>query len=86
MYYLEKNTHDKNYPYTISDAWGGKCYMTEEGLKILQKEIEKALDKKGEKLAVSAEFVNVGRLEDGRGLYGYIIHIGGEAEKLLINS
>lgn len=46
--YLEKNTHDKNYPYTISDAWGGKCYMTEEGLKALQEEIEKALDKKGE--------------------------------------
>ena len=44
--YLEKNTHDKSYPYTISDAWGGKCYMTEEGLKALQKEIEKALDKK----------------------------------------
>lgn len=45
-----------------------------------------ALDKKGEKLAVSAEFVNVGKLEDGRGLYGYIIHIGGEAEKLIINA
>lgn len=43
--YLEKNTHDKSYPYTISDAWGGKCYMTEEGLKALQKEIEKALNK-----------------------------------------
>ena len=45
-----------------------------------------ALDKKGEKLAVSAEFVNVGKLEDGRGLYGYIIHIGGEGEKLIINA
>ncbi len=45
-----------------------------------------ALDKKGEKLAVSAEFVNVGKLEDGRGLYGYIIHIGGEAEALIVNA
>lgn len=45
-----------------------------------------ALDKKGEKLAVSAEFVNVSKLEDGRGLYGYIIHIGGDAEKLIINA
>jgi len=45
-----------------------------------------ALDKNGEKLAVSAEFVNVGKLEDGRGLYGYIIHIGGEAEKLIVNA
>jgi len=47
-HYLEKVTYDKNYPYTIRDAWGGKCYMTKEGLKALQKEIEKALDKKGE--------------------------------------
>ena len=47
-YYLEKNSYDKNYPYTISDGWGGKCCMTEEGLKILLKEIEKALDKKDE--------------------------------------
>lgn len=44
MYYLEENTHDKNYPFIIEDAWGGKCYMTEEGLKILQEEIKKALD------------------------------------------
>lgn len=44
--YLEKNTYDKTYPYTISDGWGGKCCMTEEDLKELQKEIEKALDKK----------------------------------------
>ena len=44
--YLEKNTYDKSYPYTISDSWGGKCCMTEEGLKALKKEIEKALDKK----------------------------------------
>lgn len=46
--YLEKNTYDKSYPYTISDAWGGECHMTEEGLKVLLKEIEKALDKKSE--------------------------------------
>ncbi len=45
-----------------------------------------ALDKKDEKLAVSAEFVNVGKLEDGRGLYGYIIHIGGEGETLIVNA
>lgn len=44
MYYLEENTHDKNYPFTIRDGWGGKCYMTEEGLKKLQEEIKKALD------------------------------------------
>jgi hypothetical protein len=46
--YLKQNPNDKNYPYIISGAWGDDCYMTEEGLKILQKEIEKALDKKGE--------------------------------------
>ena len=44
--YLKENTYDKSYPYIISDVWGGKCYMTEEGLKTLQKEIEKILDKK----------------------------------------
>jgi len=44
-----------------------------------------ALDKNGEKLAVSAEFVMLGRLEDGRSLNGYIIYIGGEAETLVIN-
>ena len=43
--YIEVNKYDKRYPYTISDAWGGKVCMTEEGLKKLQEEIKKVLDK-----------------------------------------
>lgn len=42
---IEKNTHDKNYPYTIKDAWGGKIYCDTEDLIELKKEIEKMLDK-----------------------------------------
>ena len=45
MMYIDANKYDKHYPYTISDAWGGKVYMTEEGLKKLQEEIKKVLDK-----------------------------------------
>ena len=45
MMYIDVNKYDKRYPYTISDAWGGKVYMTEEGLKKLQEEIKKVLDK-----------------------------------------
>ena len=43
--YIEVNKYDKRYPYTISVSWGGKVYMTEEGLKKLQEEIKKVLDK-----------------------------------------
>lgn len=45
----------------------------------------RALDKNGEKMAVFAEFVQLGKLEDGRFLEGYIVRIGGEAETLIIN-
>jgi hypothetical protein len=45
MMYIEVNKYDKHYPYTISDSWGGRVYMTEEGLKKLQEEIKKVLDK-----------------------------------------
>lgn len=48
MGYLETNTHDSNYPYTISDAWGGKIYLTEEGLKKLFEKIKETLDKSTE--------------------------------------
>ena len=48
MMYIDVNKYDKRYPYTISDAWGGKVYMTEEGLKKLQEEIKKVLDKPAE--------------------------------------
>lgn len=43
--YIDCNPNDKKYPYTISDAWGGKVYMTEESLKKLQEEIKKVLNK-----------------------------------------
>ena len=36
------------YPYTISDGWGGKAYLTKEGLKELFEEIKKVLDKQEE--------------------------------------
>ena len=49
MMYIDVNKYDKRYPYTISDAWGGKVYMTEEGLKKLQEEIKKVLDKNRQK-------------------------------------
>jgi hypothetical protein len=42
---IEKNPHAKNYPYTISGPWGGVIYTNEEGLRELQKEIKKMLDK-----------------------------------------
>ena len=42
---IEKNPHDKNYPYVISGPWGGVIYTNEEGLRELQKEIKKMLDK-----------------------------------------
>lgn len=45
MSYLQTNTYDNNYPYSISDGWGGKVYLTEEGLKKLFEEIKKTLDK-----------------------------------------
>lgn len=38
----------KIYPYTISDSWGGKAYLTEDGLKELFEEIKKVLDKQEE--------------------------------------
>lgn len=52
MGYLEINTHDSNYPYTISDGWGGKIYLTEEGLKRLFEEIKETLDESTEMYAV----------------------------------
>lgn len=36
------------YPYTISDGWGGKAFLTEDGLKKLFEEIKKVLDKQEE--------------------------------------
>lgn len=42
---IEKNTYDKNYPYTIRGPWGGTIYTDEDGLKELKKEIEKFLKK-----------------------------------------
>ena len=38
-------TNDARYPFYITDGWGGRIYLSEENLKKLQKEIEKALDK-----------------------------------------
>ena len=42
---IEYRPTDKNYPYMIYDSWGSTIYTNEEGLKKLQKEIKKALDK-----------------------------------------
>lgn len=42
---IEYRPADKNYPYVIYGPWGGTIYTNEEGLKKLQKEIKKALDK-----------------------------------------
>lgn len=42
---IEYRPADKNYPYVIYGPWGGTIYTDEEGLKELQKEIKKALDK-----------------------------------------
>ena len=41
---IEKNEHDKLYPYTIRGGWGDKVYCDEKDLKELKKEIEKILD------------------------------------------
>ena len=43
--YIEKNNHDRNYPYTIHGSWDEKIYATVEDLKNLKEEIEKVLDK-----------------------------------------
>ena len=42
---IKERPFDKYYPYEIHDGWDGVLYVTEEGLKELQKEIEKVLDK-----------------------------------------
>ena len=42
---IEYRPNDKNYPYAIYGPWGGVIYTNENGLKKLQKEIEKMLDK-----------------------------------------
>lgn len=42
---IEKNPNDKNYPYTIFGPWGGVIYTNEKGLRELQEEIKKVLDK-----------------------------------------
>ena len=42
---IEYRKSDKNYPYVIYGPWGGVIYTTKEGLKELQKEIKKVLDK-----------------------------------------
>lgn len=48
MKYIGLVPYDKNYPYVITDSWGGRVSMTKEDLKKLAKEIEKVLKKKGE--------------------------------------
>jgi hypothetical protein len=42
---IEYRPADKNYPYVIYGPWGGTIYTNEEGLRELQKEIKKTLDK-----------------------------------------
>jgi hypothetical protein len=42
---IEYRPHDKNYPYAIYGPWNGTIYTDKEGLKNLQKEIKKVLDK-----------------------------------------
>ena len=42
---IEYRSHDKNYPYAIYGPWDGVIYTDEEGLKKLQQEIEKTLDR-----------------------------------------
>lgn len=44
---IEYKPNDKNYPYVIYGPWGGTIYTNEDGLKELQKEIKKVLDKCG---------------------------------------
>lgn len=45
---IKENKIDKNYPVTIEDGWGGKVYLTVDGLKEIEKfikEFKKTLDK-----------------------------------------
>ena len=42
---IEKRPNDKLYPYVIYGPWDGVIYTDEAGLKQLQKEIKKVLDK-----------------------------------------
>ena len=38
---IGKNTNDPNFPYSITDGWGGKVYCTLEDLEDLAFEIER---------------------------------------------
>lgn len=42
---IEYRPDDKIYPYAIYGPWGGAIYTDKDGLKKLQKEIKKILDK-----------------------------------------
>ena len=42
--YIEKNTYDKNYPYTIFGNWDDKIFCSREDLIALKREIDRVLD------------------------------------------
>ena len=42
---IEKNTHDKNYPYTITDSWGSRLPCSKRDLEELRMLIDHALEK-----------------------------------------
>ena len=41
---IEKNNHDKNYPYTLVGDWGEEIYCDRKGLIALKQEIDRVLD------------------------------------------
>ena len=46
---IEKNTHDKNYPYTITDSWGSRLPCSKRDLEELRMLIDHALEKESAK-------------------------------------
>lgn len=45
---IEKNTHDKNYPYTITDSWGSRLPCSKRDLEELRMLIDHTLEKENE--------------------------------------
>ena len=58
---IEKNTYDKNYPFTICDGWGGRTCCDLEDLEDLAFEIEKILKEERAKIQVT---VSVAQLKE----------------------
>jgi hypothetical protein len=58
--HIEKNTYDKNYPYTIFGDWGEELFCDREGLIALKREIDRVLDQPSQPQPRVATCGNIG--------------------------